>query len=184
MQRWWKLLLLLAILVLLGDTGLAQISMSGGGGGGTSMTITEIDGAPSGTFSTLKFSNGSVTNNGDGSATIMTGGGGGGDVSSNTATSVIGELAIFGTTGGKTIGRATGTGLAKVMAGVLSTATAGADYVVPAGNVATATGLAADGTNCAAGQIPLGIDASGNAQGCYTLTTVATATALAADGGN
>jgi len=36
------------------------------------------------------------------------------------------------------------------------------------GNAATATALAADGTNCAAGQAAAGIDASGNAQGCFT----------------
>lgn len=47
-----------------------------------------------------------------------------------------------------------------------STATAGTDYVVPAGNVATATALAANGANCAAGQYPLGVDASGAVEGC------------------
>lgn len=34
----------------------------------------------------------------------------------------------------------------------------------------TASALAANGTNCSAGQIALGIDASGNAEGCYTPT--------------
>lgn len=33
-------------------------------------------------------------------------------------------------------------------------------------NVATATALAANGTNCSAGNYPLGVDASGNAEGC------------------
>lgn len=50
--------------------------------------------------------------------------------------------------------------------GVPSIATAGTDYVIPAGNVATATALAANGTNCSAGNYPLGVDASGNAEGC------------------
>ena len=36
------------------------------------------------------------------------------------------------------------------------------------GNAATATALAANGTNCSAGQAPLGVDASGNAEGCFT----------------
>jgi len=51
-----------------------------------------------------------------------------GDVSSNTSTSVDGEVAVFSGTGGKTIKRATGTGLAKLTSGVLGTATSGTDY--------------------------------------------------------
>jgi len=43
--------------------------------------------------------------------------------------------------------------------------------VVPAGNVATATALAANGTNCTAGQFPLGVDASGAAESCTALPT-------------
>lgn len=52
--------------------------------------------------------------------------------------------------------------------GVVSAASAGTDYVTPAGNVATATSLAANGTNCAAGQAARGVDASGNAENCFT----------------
>ena len=51
-----------------------------------------------------------------------------GDVSSNTATSVDNEVALFSGQGGKTIKRATITGLAKLTSGVLSAATAGTDY--------------------------------------------------------
>jgi hypothetical protein len=40
--------------------------------------IAEVDGSPSGTFTVLKFSNGTVTDNGDGTATILTGGTGSG----------------------------------------------------------------------------------------------------------
>lgn len=36
------------------------------------------------------------------------------------------------------------------------------------GNAATATALAANGTNCSAGQAALGVDASGNSEGCWT----------------
>lgn len=43
----------------------------------------------------------------------------------------------------------------------------GTDYVIPAGNTATATALAADGANCSAGQAPLGVDTLGAAQGCF-----------------
>jgi hypothetical protein len=45
------------------------------------------------------------------------------------------------------------------------------------GNAATATALAANGTNCAAGTFPLGVDASGNSEGCTALPTTITGTA-------
>lgn len=50
--------------------------------------------------------------------------------------------------------------------GVLAQAVANTDYVTPAGNVATATALAANGANCPAGQYPLGVDASGAVESC------------------
>lgn len=45
---------------------------------------------------------------------------------------------------------------------------AGTDFTIAntASNVATATALAANGTNCSAGSAPLGVDASGNAETC------------------
>lgn len=46
--------------------------------------------------------------------------------------------------------------------GVLSIAAAGTDYVVPSGNVATATALAADPTDCSANQYANAIAANGN----------------------
>lgn len=59
-------------------------------------------------------------------------GGGSGDVTGQ-ASSVDSEVALFSGTGGKTIKRATGTGLAKLTSGVLGTATAGTDYHAPGG---------------------------------------------------
>lgn len=53
---------------------------------------------------------------------------GGGDTSSNTSSSVDSEVALFSGTSGKTIKRATGSGIAKLTSGVLSTATSGTDY--------------------------------------------------------
>ncbi len=55
-------------------------------------------------------------------------GGGGGDFSSNTSSSVDGEILLFSGTGGKTGKRATGSGLVKVTSGVFGTATSGTDY--------------------------------------------------------
>lgn len=106
-------------------------------GGGSSITVTEIDGSPSVSNPTaIKFSNGSVTDNGDGTVTVTTGAGGGGDFSSNTTVSVDGEVVLFSGTGGKTGKRATSTGIAKLTSGVLSTATSGTDYVAP-GSITT-----------------------------------------------
>ena len=91
--------------------------------------VTEIDGSPiNQNISTLKFSNDSVTDNGDGTATIVTGVGGGGDVSSNTGVSVDGEVVLFSGVGGKTLKRSGLTGLLKSVSGVLQSATPGTDY--------------------------------------------------------
>jgi hypothetical protein len=57
----------------------------------------------------------------------------GGDASTNTSSSVDSEVALFAGTGGKTLKRATGTGLAKLVSGVLSIASSGTDYVTPDG---------------------------------------------------
>jgi len=48
-----------------------------GGGGGSSLTVTEIDGIPNVTnVNTIKFSNGTVTDNGNGVVTVTSGGAG------------------------------------------------------------------------------------------------------------
>lgn len=54
--------------------------------------------------------------------------GGGGDASTNTATSVDSEVALFSSTTGKLLKRATITGLAKLTSGVLSAAVSATDY--------------------------------------------------------
>lgn len=60
---------------------------------------------------------------GSGAYTVPAGAGGGGDVSSNTSSSVDGEVALFSGTAGKTIKRASGTGVAHLTSGVLSATT-------------------------------------------------------------
>jgi hypothetical protein len=62
-------------------------------------------------------------------------GSGSGDVT-GAAASVDGEVALFSGTTGKSIKRATGTGLALLSSGVLSVATAGTHYVAPATTLA------------------------------------------------
>lgn len=49
------------------------------------------------------------------------------------------------------------------------------DYYESAGssNAATATALAANGSNCSSGQSPLGVDAHGASEGCFDVTTQA-----------
>ena len=52
-------------------------------------------------------------------------------------------------------------------AGGVSTGTPGTDYVIPSGNTATATALAANGANCNAGNAPLGVSATGVSENCF-----------------
>lgn len=56
--------------------------------------------------------------------------GSGGDASTNTATSVDGEVVLFSLTGGKTLKRATGSGIATLTSGVLGTTTAPSGAIV------------------------------------------------------
>lgn len=73
----------------------------------------------------------------------------GGDASTNTSTSVDGEAALFSGTGGKTLKRATGSGVAKLTSGVLGTATAGTDYAAPTSGSAILKGNGAGGFSAA-----------------------------------
>lgn len=70
----------------------------------------------------------------------------GGDVSSNTSTSVDSEIALFSSTGGKTIKRATTTGVLKASSGVIAAATAGTDYTTPS-STETVTNKSIDGAS-------------------------------------
>lgn len=63
-----------------------------------------------------------------------TGGPGGGDASTNTSTSVDSEIALFSGTGGKTLKRATQTGILKASSGVIAAAVSGTDYAAPGAN--------------------------------------------------
>lgn len=66
----------------------------------------------------------------DGSWAVPPGTAQGGDASTNTATSVDSEVALFSGTGGKTLKRATGSGIAKLASGVLSAVTAPSGAIV------------------------------------------------------
>lgn len=99
-------------------------------------TLTNCTGLPVGGLSATGTPSSSTYLRGDGTwATVA--GGGSGDASTNTSTSVDSELVLFSGTAGKTLKRATGTGLAKLTSGVLSTATAGTDFVAPGGVLGT-----------------------------------------------
>jgi hypothetical protein len=95
---------------------------------------------------------------------------GSGDVS-GPASSVDSEIALFDSTTGKLIKRASLTGLVKATSGVASAATAGTDYVAPSGALGTPssgtlTNCTVDGTN------PIGyrdLPAVGTKTGSYTL---------------
>ncbi len=85
------------------------------------VNVTEEDNVPNAWAYKLVFSNGSVTSISNGVAHVTTGAGGGGDVSSDTATSVDSEIALFKSTTGKLIKRASMTGLPYITSGVLGT---------------------------------------------------------------
>lgn len=59
----------------------------------------------------------------------------------------------------------------------VSGAVASATTATTATSATTATALAANGTNCAAGTFPLGVDASGNSESCTALPTAISGTA-------
>ena len=72
-----------------------------------------------------------------------------GDTSTNTATSVDGEIALFSGTSGKVLKRATGSGVAKLTSGVLGTATAGTDYAPATSGSQVLKGNGSGGTTAA-----------------------------------
>ncbi|RLC88221.1 MAG: hypothetical protein DRJ03_03490 [Chloroflexi bacterium] len=73
------------------------------GGGGTALTVQDIDGTPTvNDVDTIRFTNGSVADDGGGQVTVTTGAGGGGDVS-GPASSVDNEIVRFDSTTGKVI---------------------------------------------------------------------------------
>lgn len=75
---------------------------------------------PSQTNNAGKF----LTTNGSAiSWATIAGGTGGGDASTNTTSSIDGEAVLFSGTGGKTLRRSTGTGIARLTSGVLSSTT-------------------------------------------------------------
>lgn len=69
------------------------------------------------------------------------------------------------------------TGLVALNSGVASAISTTSMNASITGNSGTATALAANGTNCSAGSFALGVDASGNAEGC-TVATTGTVTAV------
>src|SRR2546421_12436757 len=71
----FRLCLLLLALLLATCPVLAQVPRGAGGGATSPLAVQEIDGNPAVTaVTTIKVSNGSLTNNGGGTVTVVTGG--------------------------------------------------------------------------------------------------------------
>jgi hypothetical protein len=104
-------------------TNISPLTWTAVGGGAATITTQDEGGTLSTTVNTLNFTGAGVTASGAGATTTVNipGGGGGGDFSSNTATSVVDEVVLFADTSGKLGKRSTGTGVAKLTSGVLST---------------------------------------------------------------
>jgi hypothetical protein len=160
-------------------------------------TIAEEDGSPSiQVCRTLKFANGSVTDNGDSTCSIAGGGGGGtGDVESAgdclsgacydgtsdggtyvrlyDGDSNYGALVTSNLTGNRTYTFPNFDGTMATLAGtetLTNKTLAAANNVIDAD---TAVALAANGSNCSAGSYPLGVDASGASESCTALPSTA-----------
>lgn len=125
-------------------------------GSGASLTALNASNLASGTVPTARLATGTADattyHRGDGTwATIS--GAGLGDASTNTASSVDSEITLFSGTGGKTLKRATGTGVAHVTSGVLSasavvlTSEVSGALPIANGGTATATPALVEGTN-------------------------------------
>jgi len=134
--------------------------------------VTEEDGSPSGYPWKVKFSNGSLTDNADGTFSVAAGAGTGTvtSVSVATANGFSGTVATATTTPAITIiaGAIVPTSVAAsgTVTGSNLSGTNTGDQTTVTGNAGTATALAADGANCTAGNYPLGVDASGAVQDC------------------
>jgi hypothetical protein len=140
-------LLVWTCIVLTGMRNLTSSDLIGGGGA----SLTALDTFPE--WVTFTGVTGTCNNasfvRGDGVCSIPAGSG---DVSSNTATSVDSEVALFSSTGGKTLKRSTGTGVTRLVSGVLSVLELSGDVVSSGSNATTIQPNA----------VALGTDTTGN----------------------
>lgn len=148
---------------------------------GNAATATALENnpaaCPSGEYVSDIAANGTLTCStpaGGGSGTVTS-------VSVTTANGVSGSVANATTTPAitLTLGAITPSSVAAVGAvtGSNLSGTNTGDQTTITGNAGTATALAANGANCAAGEFPLGVDASGAAETCTALPTTISGTA-------
>ena len=142
--------------------------------------IQEIDGTPLvPNINIIKITDGTLTDNGDGSVTMAVSSSAATGNVNGAASSVDGEVALFSGTGGKTLKRWNQSGLLKSSAGILQAATAGTDYPAATVGAAILRGDSAGGfTNTVANvdyQLPIGTIsglAKGNGANALVAATV------------
>lgn len=130
-------------------------------GGAAAISITQSSATVDGYLSAVNFN---IFNN---------------KIGTSTAHETAGQLAYFTTTSGTPalltgIATSSETCTAPLSCTAHTVLTGGGAITIStagtwSGNAGTASALAANGTNCSAGNAPLGIDASGNAEGCFTV---------------
>ncbi len=151
------------------------------------LLIGDINGTNAGRYRSLKFTNGSTTNNNDGSISVATSGGSGtvtyvsvanangfsGTVATETTTPAI--TIIAGDITPNTVNGVTLSGSSTPVLSVSGTASVSGtntgDQTTISGNAGTAIALAGNGTNCTASHYTLGVDASGNSESCTAAPT-------------
>ncbi len=145
------------------------------------VTVTAADVLPTQTGNSGRY----LTTDGTTASWSVVSGGGLGDTSTNTTSSVDGEAAVFSGTAGKTLRRATGTGVATLTSGVLGTISAPAGTIVGTTDSQTLTNKTINGGNNALTNIAISsLAATGTASASTYLRGDGSWATVSAGGGN